>query len=183
MKKDYTDLTLYTLFQNTLTFPNFPKEGVLFRDILPLIMSPTLRSDLIEVMELFIPHDVNCIVAPESRGFLLGVLLAEKLHLKFVPVRKAGKLPGNTSSVEYDTEYSTEVMEIQSNSLSKSDICFFVDDIYATGGTYKAIKTLVTKNKATLKGGLVLMDVLNSKPKEIVELFEKFKGEQNDEDK
>lgn len=160
---------LEKLYSNIKEYPNFPKEGVLFKDILPLLKDPFLRKDLVTEMSKLIPSEVTCIVAPESRGFLLGMLVAQELNLKFIPVRKPGKLPGEVKSISYSTEYSLDTLEVQQDSLNELDKYFFIDDIYATGGTYKAIKDLLNTNR--FLGGLVLLDVLGNKEPEIISLF------------
>jgi adenine phosphoribosyltransferase len=171
-KKEIDKTIAKILYTKVKEYPNFPTQGVIFKDILPLVTDPTYRTSLISLLEETVPEEVTCVVAPESRGFLLGILVATSLQLKFVPIRKPGKLPGDVISKTYNTEYSRDTLELQADVLSEDDICWFIDDIYATGGTYDAIKTLVN-TEASLLGGTILLDVLGNKPDEIIELFKK----------
>ena len=165
---------LKELYNKLGTYPDFPSEGVIFKDIFPLLKDPDLTFQLIEELSKTIPAEVTCIVAPESRGFLLGMLLAYRLELKFVPLRKPGKLPGEVYYTTIETEYSQDRLEIQRKAVLDEE-CWFVDDIYATGGTYKGAQKLVNKCEGTLLGGSVLLDVLGKAPNSIIELFREVK--------
>lgn len=158
------------LYNNIEFIDGFPKEGVRFANILPLLNNPVLRDKLRDVLQDSIPEDIDIIVAPEVRGMLLAYILTD---YTIIPVRKKGKLPGDVVSVTYDTEYSTDTLECQRVDL-KGKNCWFVDDIYATGGTYKAVEDLVTQLGGKLVGGSVLLDVLGKKGTEIVEVFGDF---------
>lgn len=166
--------TLKTLYDKLGTYQDFPKEGVTFKDIFPLLEDMTLTDVLIDAIYDTLPADITCIVAPESRGFLLGILTSYISEVKFVPLRKPGKLPGEVLNVSYETEYSTDELEIKKNAV-KGETCWFIDDIYATGGTYYAAEALVKKCGGKLTGGTVLLDVLNSNNPKIVELFKDVK--------
>lgn len=159
------------LYEHLNTYEDFPVKGVSFKDIMPLLADKDLFTDLVNALSTTIPGTVTCIVAPESRGFMLGSVLAFLLHIKFVPLRKPGKLPGEVWVKTYDTEYSTDTLEMQAGVINEDDVCWFIDDIYATGGTYRAAQSLVS-NYTTLAGGTVLLDIFNSRPEEIHELFE-----------
>lgn len=180
MKDPINKLILKDLYSNIKDIQDFPTKGVLFKDILPLIMDDRLRGNLIHMLEKTIPDNVTCIVAPESRGFLLGVLVANALNLKFVPIRKPGKLPGEVRVKSYDTEYSSDTLEMQVGVLEEKDICWFIDDVFATGGTYQAVESLVNA-EAHLQGGTVLLDIFDNRNVYVVELFEGIKGDSDDE--
>lgn len=165
---------LEDLYNKLGTYPNFPTEGVIFKDIFPILKDPESTYNLVEELCKTVPPKVTCIVAPESRGFLLGMLVAYRLELKFVPIRKPGKLPGEVYYTSIETEYSTDVLEIQRKSVQDEE-CWFIDDIYATGGTYKGAQKLVKQSEGTLLGGSVLLDILGKSPRTIKELFKEVK--------
>lgn len=162
---------LQELYNNIEFIDGFPKEGVRFANILPLLNNPVLRDKLRDVLQDSIPEDVDVIVAPEVRGMLLAYILTD---YTIVPIRKKGKLPGDVISVTYDTEYSTDTLECRKVNL-KNKNCWFIDDIYATGGTYKAVESLVDQLGGKLIGGSVLLDVLGKKDSKIVEVFSNFR--------
>lgn len=182
MNDPINKIILKDLYNNIKDIQDFPTKGVLFKDILPLIMDDRLRGNLIHMLSKTVPSDVTCIVAPESRGFLLGILLADELNIKFVPIRKPGKLPGEVRVKSYDTEYSSDTLEMQVGVLDEKDICWFIDDVFATGGTYHAVECLVNA-EAHLVGGTVLLDIFDNRNVYVTELFEGIKGETNDEDR
>lgn len=165
---------LQELYNKLGTYPDFPTEGVIFKDIFPILKDPESTYNLVEELCKTVPSEVTCIVAPESRGFLLGMLVAYRLELKFIPIRKPGKLPGEVYYTSIETEYSTDVLEMQRKSVRDED-CWFIDDIYATGGTYKGAQKLVKQSEGTLLGGSVLLDVLGKAPRTIKELFKEVK--------
>lgn len=145
------------------TYPDFPKPGILFRDMCPIFQSPQATAAL---ENLLISHvkslsGVNAIVALESRGFLLAPLISSKLGLPLVPIRKKGKLPGKTRKVEFSLEYGTDTFEIQENSIKAGQRVVIVDDLLATGGTAKAACQLVTEMGGDVIEVLVLMELLD----------------------
>jgi adenine phosphoribosyltransferase len=126
--------------------PDFPKEGILFKDITPLLNSPEARAYCIEKMLSNLSNlKIDKVVGVESRGFFFGILLAEKLNAGFVPVRKPNKLPYTTISASYALEYGTDTLEIHIDSIQKGDKVLIHDDVLATGGTAKAVVELVEK--------------------------------------
>lgn len=161
---------LQELYNNIEFIDDFPKEGIRFANILPLLNNPILRDKLRDILQDSIPEDVDVIVAPEVRGMLLAYILTD---YTVVPVRKKGKLPGEVISVTYDTEYSTDTLECRKINLEGKN-CWFIDDIFATGGTYKAVRELITQLGGNLLGGSVLLDVLGKKDSKIVEVFSNF---------
>jgi adenine phosphoribosyltransferase len=132
--------------------PDFPKPGIVFKDITPLLASPrALHIVLDGIAERFIGEHVDVIVGVEARGFIFGGALAARLNASFVPVRKPGKLPASVDRVEIVTEYSRDALEMHKGSIHESAHVVVVDDVLATGGTAKAAAELVHK-----QGGYVV---------------------------
>ena len=138
--------------------PDFPSPGILFRDITPLIGMPDAFKYVIDnIMDHYPSDEFDCIVGIESRGFLLGAPIAYLMQKPLVLVRKQGKLPYDTLSVEYSLEYGSNIMEIQVGDIAQGSRVLVVDDLLATGGTLKAAAELVEKCGATVVGmGLVI---------------------------
>jgi adenine phosphoribosyltransferase len=142
------------------SIPDYPQPGVLFRDITPLLQhAPTLRF-AIDVMASRYRHmGIEAVVGIESRGFILGTPLAYILGTGFVPVRKKGKLPGTTITVEYDLEYGSNVLEMHTDALQAGQRVLIVDDLLATGGTMKACSDLVEQIGGKVVGLAVLIEL------------------------
>ena len=125
--------------------PNFPKEGILFRDITTALKdAEVLKITVDEIYETFKDKKIDYVAGIESRGFIYGMPLAYKLGCGFIPVRKPNKLPAETISQEYALEYGTDKIEIHKDALSKGDRVLIVDDLLATGGTAAAAVALVS---------------------------------------
>lgn len=140
--------------------PNFPKEGVDFLDISPLLEDPAHLSSLIKKLgEASEKFEFNKIVAIESRGFILGSALALHLNKGFVMVRKKGKLPGKTVSNSYDLEYGSDTIEMLPTSLEKDEKVLVLDDVLATGGTAKAACELVEKLGAKVSACMFMIEL------------------------
>ncbi|WP_028376274.1 adenine phosphoribosyltransferase [Leeuwenhoekiella sp. MAR_2009_132] len=140
--------------------PNFPKEGITFKDISPLLANPEATNKAVELLAKGLyGFDATKIVGIESRGFLLGILLAQKLKLGFVPIRKPGKLPGAIISQSYALEYGEDSIEIQENSIKPGDLVIVHDDVLATGGTAAAACKLVEKCEGTVVQCNFLMEL------------------------
>jgi len=123
--------------------PDFPKPGIVFKDITTLLREPALFHGACNLLvELCRSHSADKVVAIESRGFILGGVLADRLGLGFVPVRKPGKLPSKTLKASYALEYGTDTLEIHADALRPGDRVLVVDDVIATGGTAKAVAEL-----------------------------------------
>ncbi|EGW33520.1 uncharacterized protein SPAPADRAFT_60865 [Spathaspora passalidarum NRRL Y-27907] len=122
---------------NLKQFPNFPQEGILFEDFLPIFTKPDLFKKLVRAFQLHVGEDakVDYVIGLESRGFLFGPALALALNAGFVPVRKPGKLPGPTYNVEFKKEYGSDAFEIQKDVIPAGSRVLIVDDILATGGS------------------------------------------------
>jgi len=126
------------------SIPDFPEEGIIFRDITTVIQDPDgLKLAIDGIMEALEGVDFDVVVGPESRGFIFGVPIAYNLHKGFVPVRKKGKLPCETIEKEYDLEYGSAIIEMHKDSIKPGQKVVIVDDLIATGGTIEAIIDLI----------------------------------------
>lgn len=128
------------------TVKDFPIEGIMFRDITTLLIDPVASKKTIDELYNYVKEvHVTKVVGIESRGFLFGMMLAEKLGVGFVPIRKPGKLPAETESVEYELEYGTDKIEIHKDAINPGDKILLHDDLLATGGTAEAACKLIEK--------------------------------------
>jgi len=140
--------------------PDFPKPGVVFKDITPLLQEPQVLSAVINDMkEHFQNQGIQKICGIESRGFIFGMPLALALNVGFVPVRKKGKLPWTTFSHEYALEYGTDKIEIHTDAVQKNEKVLIVDDLLATGGTAEATCRLLEKVGAQVMGLAFLVEL------------------------
>jgi len=150
------------------TIKDFPKEGILFRDITTAIKDKETLHIIIDYMcEQFKDLKIDYIAGIESRGFIFGMPMAYKLGCGFVPVRKPNKLPAETISQEYELEYGTDKIEIHKDAFGAGDNVLVVDDLLATGGTAEAAAKLVKKTGANLVGMcfLIELEALNGRNK------------------
>lgn len=146
--------------------PNFPKPGINFKDITTLLLDPELSSDIIDAfIERLKGKKIDAIVGVESRGFLFGFLLANKMNIPFIPIRKVGKLPGKTLKFKYNLEYGSAEVEMHKNDMKKGWSVLVHDDLLATGGTAGAAAELINKLDANVVGFafIVSLDFLNGK--------------------
>lgn len=142
--------------------PDFPKPGILFRDITPLLMEPAGLAMAVELMaQPFRGRRVDVVIGAESRGFIFGTAVAKALALGFVPVRKPGKLPAATYRREYELEYGTDALEIHRDAISPGQRVLIVDDLLATGGTLAACCDLVRDAGATIEAVAVLIELVD----------------------
>lgn len=147
--------------------PDFPKPGILFYDITTLLKDPAAFKEAIELMvEPFRGTEVDVVVGMESRGFIFSAPMATELGAGFVPVRKLGKLPAETVSVEYALEYGTNTLEIHRDALEPGQKVLIVDDLLATGGTVIGTIELVGMLKAQVVGLAFLVELLFLKGRE-----------------
>ncbi|MES2567966.1 MAG: adenine phosphoribosyltransferase [Bacteroidota bacterium] len=147
--------------------PDFPKPGIMFKDITPILENQSLCNEIVDGFIDQLPVKPDAIVGIESRGFLFGFLLANKLNIPFVLIRKAGKLPYKTIQCEYALEYGSAVVEMHIDSLKKGWNVLIHDDLLATGGTADAAARLVKDQEANVSGFcfVVGLEFLNGKQK------------------
>jgi adenine phosphoribosyltransferase len=142
--------------------PDFPEPGILFKDITPMLANPLAFGHAIDSLEgLFNGVEFDSIVAVESRGFLFGAPLADRLKKPIVPVRKPGKLPAETHATEYALEYGTNTMEIHADAINKNDKVLLLDDLLATGGTLAAAARLVEVSGGVIVGTGVVIELVD----------------------
>jgi adenine phosphoribosyltransferase len=125
--------------------PNFPKTGILFRDVSPLLKDAVALSDVIAALAEPWAGSVDVVAGMESRGFIFGTALAQRLGVGFIPVRKAGKLPYKTESIRYGLEYGQDTLEIHIDACRPGERVLICDDLIATGGTASATAQLVER--------------------------------------
>jgi len=144
--------------------PDFPKKGILFRDITPLLGNKSALAEAIdELASPFIDSGIEYVAAVEARGFIFGSAIAKSLNAGFVPIRKTGKLPHKTDSVTYDLEYGTDTVEVHSDSIKPGAKVLMVDDLLATGGTMAAACKLMEKLNAQIAGIAFLIELTDLK--------------------
>ncbi len=139
--------------------PDWPKEGILFRDITPLLADPKAFSAAVDALCAGSTEAVEYVAAVEARGFIFGAAVAEKLGAGFVPIRKKGKLPYKTESVTYDLEYGTDTLEVHKDAVEKDSKVLMVDDLLATGGTMAAACQLIEKIGGQIAGITFLIEL------------------------
>jgi adenine phosphoribosyltransferase len=146
--------------------PDFPKPGIIFKDITPLAKDPaTLRLATHQLLQPFLGRNITVVAGMEARGFIFGSLVAWELGVGFVPLRKPGKLPYDVQSVSYELEYGSATLEAHIDAFDNNDIVLIVDDLLATGGTAKASCALVEKLGAKVEACafVVELDFLNGR--------------------
>jgi adenine phosphoribosyltransferase len=163
--------------------PDFPKAGILFRDITTLLKDKKAFSQALKALSSkYKDKKIDTVVAVEARGFILGGAIAEKIGAGFVPVRKKGKLPWKTDAVTYALEYGTDTLEMHRDAIKPGDKVLIVDDLLATGGTVKAVTELVEKKQGKIAGVAFLVELVDLKGKEKLKDYPvysliKFRGE------
>lgn len=146
--------------------PDFPKPGIIFKDITPILQDAQLTKSIVnEMASRSKGLNLDAIVGIESRGFWFGIMLANELNIPFIPVRKKGKLPYKTHSYKYDLEYGTAEVEIHEDALQENWNVLIHDDLLATGGTAQAAAELIKMQKAQVAGFsfVVELDFLNGR--------------------
>ena len=148
------------LEQLVSSYPDFPKKGILFRDMSPILRSPTAMTSMLNRLGDFSDRlTPDYIVGIESRGFIIGTALATRQRMGFIPIRKKGKLPGKVIGVDYTLEYGKDRLEIQSDILKDQKV-LLVDDLLATGGTVDAASKLINKVGGRLVGCAFVIELL-----------------------
>ncbi|MFN4227900.1 MAG: adenine phosphoribosyltransferase [Candidatus Ratteibacteria bacterium] len=149
------------------TIPDFPKKGILFRDITPILQDGNAFKKVITIFKKETPEDIKKVVAIESRGFIFGAALAYLLGVGFVPIRKSGKLPWKKVKMDYDLEYGTDTIEIHQDAIEKGEKVILIDDLLATGGTALASVKLIEKCGGIVNKILFLVELtdLNGRKK------------------
>ena len=148
--------------------PDFPKPGISFKDVMPVLTDPQLCRDIVDAFADYAREKkIDQICAIESRGFLFGTLLAQKLEVPFIPIRKEGKLPGDTLAYTYNLEYGSAVVEVQRGAIHEGANVLIHDDLLATGGTAVAAAELIRSHKAHVSAFtfLVILDFLHGREK------------------
>jgi adenine phosphoribosyltransferase len=151
-----------TIKSKIRTIPDYPKKGIMFRDITTLIKDPVgFRLVIDSLTQRYIngDHDFNIIVGIESRGFIIGGALSYTLGRGFVPIRKKGKLPGEVETQEYELEYGTDRIEIHKDAIKPGDRVLLIDDLLATGGTAMAATALIEKLGGTVVEMAFIVDL------------------------
>jgi adenine phosphoribosyltransferase len=144
--------------------PDFPKPGILFRDITPLLGSPAaFRRAVVDMANPFRTEKIDAVVAAEARGFIFAAPVALELNAALVPVRKPGKLPFDTASFSYDLEYGSDTLEIHIDAIAPGAKVLVVDDLLATGGTVEACCRLVEKAGGVVVGCSFLIELADLK--------------------
>ncbi len=149
-----------TLTQAIRTVPDFPEPGIQFKDITPILADPDLLRRTVDAMvEPYFDQGITKVLGIESRGFILGGMLAERLGAGFAPVRKKGKLPSVTLAESYDLEYGSATIEIHADAVAPREKVLIHDDVIATGGTAAATARLIARMGGTLVGFSFLIEL------------------------
>jgi len=140
--------------------PDFPKEGIIFKDITTLLKDKDAFKKSVDLLaKKFQKENIDLVVGVEARGFIFGAALAYKLKAGFIPIRKKGKLPSKTKSVTYELEYGTDVLEMHEDAINDKSRVLIIDDLLATGGTIQAAIELVKSQKAIIAGVAFLVEL------------------------
>ena len=149
------------------SIPDFPKKGILFRDVTTLIKNKTAFKKSIDLLaKKFKNKNFDKVVGVEARGFIFGAAVAYKIGAGFVPVRKKGKLPFKTISATYELEYGTDTLEIHQDAISSGEKILIIDDLLATGGTVKAVIELIEKLAGKVAGIGFVIELVDLKGKD-----------------
>ena len=153
--------------------PDFPKPGILFKDITPVVQDHAALQEVVQLMTAWArDKQVEAVVGIEARGFIFGVPVALELGIGFVPLRKLGKLPANTVSEEYALEYGTNTVEMHADSLRRGQRVLIVDDLLATGGTAAAAGRLVERLGAVVAGYSFLIELAFLEGRKVLSPYE-----------
>jgi adenine phosphoribosyltransferase len=140
--------------------PDFPKQGIIFKDITTLLQNKTAFKKAVDMLaKKFKKEKIDMVVGVEARGFIFGAAVAYKLGVGFVPVRKKGKLPYKTKNITYQLEYGTDTLEIHEDAVGPNSRVLIVDDLLATGGTIRAVCDLLKTQKAVIAGAAFVVEL------------------------
>ncbi|MGR3173759.1 MAG: adenine phosphoribosyltransferase [Candidatus Scalindua sp.] len=140
--------------------PDFPKKGIVFKDITPLFLNPSSLKEIVsKISDHYANQKIDILVGAEARGFLIGPAVAINLNAGFVPVRKPGKLPYETASTTYELEYGTDTLEIHKDAVKTDDNVLMIDDLLATGGTMAASCKLVESLGGKITGCAFIIEL------------------------
>jgi adenine phosphoribosyltransferase len=156
------------------TIPDFPKKGILFRDITPVLQNGEAFREVIKIFKENTPKEITKVIGIESRGFIFGSSLAYLIGVGFVPIRKSGKLPWKKVKMEYDLEYGTDTIEIHEDAIEKGEKVVLVDDLLATGGTAFAACKLIEKCGGIVKKIIFLVELEALKGREKLKGYDVF---------
>jgi adenine phosphoribosyltransferase len=166
---------MITISKKIRSIPDFPKKGILFRDITPLLQDATSFK---EAIELLVGHyqdrEIDLVVSAEARGFILGAGMAYRLGVGFVPVRKPGKLPYEVKRATYELEYGEDSLEIHRDAIKKGEKVLVFDDLLATGGTARAICQLTEELGGKIVGVCFLIELTSLKGQEKLKEYDIF---------
>jgi adenine phosphoribosyltransferase len=154
------------------SIPDWPKKGILFRDITPLLADPKVFTAAVDALCAdFTGAGIEYVAAVEARGFIFGAAVAEKLGAGFVPIRKKGKLPFETESITYDLEYGTDTLEVHSDAVENQAKVLMVDDLLATGGTMASACKLIEKIGGQVVGIVFLIELAALRGREKISYY------------
>lgn len=155
------EYSLRAQLENSIrAIPDYPKKGIIFRDITTLLGDASaFRRSVDELVHPYSGSNIDYVAGIEARGFILGGAMAHQLSCGFVPIRKKGKLPHKSLSMEYELEYGTDVIEVHADAVKRGERVLLVDDLIATGGTAEASIKLLQKLEATIVGACFVVDL------------------------
>lgn len=158
-RKPRVEVVSRRIRQTIRAIPDFPKPGILFQDLTPVMADGALFTEVIEMMAAGLPRDIEGILGIEARGFIFGAAVAHRLGVGFYPARKPGKLPGVAEGVSYDLEYGTDGLELHTGSFPRGARVAIVDDVLATGGTAAAAGALTRKLGGEVVGWTFVLEI------------------------
>lgn len=151
---------------------DFPKKGIVFKDITPILQDAKLCADIVnEIIELHKKDNIQAVAGIESRGFFFGMMVANAMKVPFIPIRKKGKLPYKTVSYKYDLEYGSAEIEMHEDAVLPNTNVLIHDDLLATGGTAQAAAELILKQKGKVKGFNFIVELDFLKAREILNTY------------
>ncbi|MGR3310913.1 MAG: adenine phosphoribosyltransferase [Candidatus Brocadiales bacterium] len=151
---------LISIKQLIRDIPDFPKKGIIFKDITPLLQDPNGLKEITEIIsEHYNDKNIDLITGAEARGFIIGAAVAHKLGVGFIPIRKPGKLPYKTASITYQLEYGTDILEMHKDAIKPGQNILMVDDLLATGGTMAACCKLVESMEGNIVGCAFIIEL------------------------